>query len=186
MAKVQTLWFNLNGKLKSFIRSKIKEEAVVDDILQEVFITIHEKMDTLKDDTKLQAWIYQIARNKITDYYRKLELETKKIAEINKIDTEDAIPEIMEEAVSDMINMMDKLPSEYCEALCLTELKGLSQKEYAEKIGISYSGAKSRVQRARAMLKDMMMQCCHYQFDNYGTVISISPIPCCSCCSKQD
>ena len=79
--------------------------------------------------------------------------------------------------------MMNNLPPEYCEALCLTELEGLSQKDYAEKIGISYSGAKSRVQRARKILKDMLMNCCHYEFDKYGTVIGIHPVECC-CCNK--
>lgn len=73
----------------------------------------------------------------------------------------------MLEAVNDMINMMDSFPAEYCEALCLTEIAGLSQKAYAEKVGITYSCAKSRVQRARKLLKDMMMRCCHYQFDVY-------------------
>ena len=56
-------------------------------------------------------------------------------------------------------------------------------KEYAVKAGISYSGAKSRVQRARIMLKDMLMQCCHYQFDKYGTVFDIQQ-KCRCCCDK--
>lgn len=184
MNKVDTLWLNFYAKLKWFIQSKIEDEAIVEDILQEVFIIIHEKMDTLKEETKIQSWIYQITRNRIADHYRITTKENKLIESYAEVDDTEVIPEVMEEALSDMINMMDKLPSEYCEALCLTELQGLSQKEYAKKIGISYSGAKSRVQRARNMLKDMMMKCCHYQFDNYGSVIEIKPIPCCCCCSK--
>jgi RNA polymerase sigma-70 factor (ECF subfamily) len=87
----------------------------------------------------------------------------------------------MSDALTDMVNTLEDLPPEYCEALCLTELGNLSQKEYAEKIGISYSGAKSRVQRARKMLKDLLMKCCHYEFDKYGTVIGIYPVNCCCC-----
>ncbi len=90
----------------------------------------------------------------------------------------------MDEAVQDMIGMMNDLPPEYCEALCLTELEGLSQKEYAEKIGIPYSSAKSRVQRSRILLKDMLMRCCHYEFDKYGTILSISQN--CCCCSPKN
>jgi RNA polymerase sigma-70 factor, ECF subfamily len=75
--------------------------------------------------------------------------------------------------------MMDDLPPEYCEALCLTELEGLSQKEYAERIRIPYSSAKSRVQRSRKLLRDMLLKCCHYEFDKYGTVLSISKNCCC-------
>jgi RNA polymerase sigma-70 factor (ECF subfamily) len=85
----------------------------------------------------------------------------------------------MDTAVSDMIKFMNDLPADYCEALCLTELEGISQKEYALRKGISYSAAKSRVQRGRAMLKDLLLQCCHYSFDKYGTVIDIQPNCCC-------
>jgi RNA polymerase sigma-70 factor (ECF subfamily) len=87
----------------------------------------------------------------------------------------------MDAAISDMLKMMNELPSEYCEALCLTEIDGMTQKQYAKKKGLSYSGAKSRVQRARLMLKDMLLKCCHYQFDKYGTVFDIQP-KCCCCC----
>ena len=84
----------------------------------------------------------------------------------------------MQETLQDMVKMIDDLPVEYCEALCLTELGGMSQKEYAEEAGISYSGAKARVQRAKKKLKDNLMKCCHYQFDRYGTVVDIHPVNC--------
>lgn len=89
---------------------------------------------------------------------------------------------LMDTAISDMIRTMDDLPEEFCEALCLTEIEGMSQKEYAELKGLSYSGAKSRVQRARVLLKNMLLKCCHYQFDKYGTVFKIDP-DCCCCCT---
>jgi RNA polymerase sigma-70 factor (ECF subfamily) len=79
--------------------------------------------------------------------------------------------------------MIDSLPSHYREALLLTEYEGLSQKDLADRLGISISGAKSRVQRARAMLRDLLMECCHFEFDRYGTVIDYHPIACC-CCSR--
>lgn len=85
----------------------------------------------------------------------------------------------MDIAINDMISMMDDMPPEYCEALCLTEIESMSQKEYAEMKGISYSGARSRVQRARIMLKDLLLKCCHYQFDRYGTVYDIRQECCC-------
>ena len=57
----------------------------------------------------------------------------------------------------------------------------MSQKAYAKKIGISYTAARARVQRARKALKDMLMNCCHYQFDKYGTVFDKYPTNCCCC-----
>ena len=74
-----------------------------------------------------------------------------------------------------------RLPPKYSEAILLTEFEGLKQKELAEKIGLSLSAAKNRVQRARQMIKDDLMRCCHFEFDSYGTIIDYHPITCCCC-----
>jgi hypothetical protein len=73
--------------------------------------------------------------------------------------------------------MMDALPDAYREALRLTEYEGLSQKELSERLGISFSGAKSRVQRARAKLKQELLACCHFQFDQAGSSTTSHTIP---------
>lgn len=181
---MEEIWLKLEHKLHAFILSKVQDEAVAADLLQELFIKIHANIDKLHDHTKLQSWIYQICRNLIIDHFRIQQKEKQKIALAFESEVEENEEDFMSETIEDMIKMMSDLPSEYCEALCLTELGGLSQKEYADKIGISYSGAKSRVQRARKMLKDLLMNCCHYEFDKYGTVIGIYPVNCCCCCQN--
>ena len=67
--------------------------------------------------------------------------------------------------------MVAALPETYREALRLTEYQGLSQKALGERLGISFSGAKSRVQRARAKVKEQLLDCCHFQFDRVGQII---------------
>lgn len=184
LEKSEKIWIQFEDKLRSFILGKINESDVAEDILQEVFIRMHTHIDTLKDETKIQSWIYQITRNLIIDHKRKPSGYSSKHEPTDPGDEEDQPDGFMEEALRDMINMMDRLPPGYCEALCLTELEGISQVEYARRIGISYSGAKSRVQRSREMLKEMLMNCCHYEFDRYGTVLDISPKTCC-CCNPE-
>jgi RNA polymerase sigma-70 factor (ECF subfamily) len=71
--------------------------------------------------------------------------------------------------------MIYSLPERYREALILTEFDGLTQKELAERVGISLSGAKSRVQRGREMLKGMLHECCRFEFDRRGRVIECEP-----------
>ncbi len=166
--------------MKSFILSRVHNEASAADILQEVFMKIHSGIDSLRDDSKLQSWVYQITRNAVVDHLRSNKTEIQE-ADFPEADSEPDSSELMTEALQDMARMMNELAPEDCEALCLTELGGMSQVEYARQIGISYSGAKSRVQRAKNKLRDMMMKCCHYQFDKYGTVIDISPLNCCCC-----
>lgn len=176
---MEKIWLTLEDRLKAFILSKVKDPSIAMDILQEVYLRMHEKIDSLKDKDRIQSWLYQITRNLIIDYFRK---EKRSQELLDLADTNDQEPEnLMAETLEDMLHMMDDMPPEYCEALCLTEFKGMSQKEYATHIGISYSGAKSRVQRAKRMLKDMLMNCCHYEFDKYGTVIDIHPVQCCCC-----
>ncbi len=176
---LEALWIDFSIQLRSFIFSKVKNETDADDILQNVFIRIHNKLHTLDDESRIKPWIYQIARNMIIDYYRAGNRQT----DFAETDLPASLPpeSSMQEAVDDMIKMMNGMPPEYCEALCLKEIEGLSQKEYAERKGLSYSGAKSRVQRARIMLKEMLLQCCHYETDKYGTVLDIQP-RCCVCC----
>jgi len=176
--KVEYLWKDFESRLRSFIYSKVPDKDVTEDILQDVFIKIHLKLDTLKDESRLKPWLYQITRNRIMDYYR--QNKSINLSQLARDEQEEETDnKVMDEAMQDMIGMMNDLPREYCEALCLTELEGLSQKEYAVKIGIPYSSAKSRIQRSRKLLKDMLLKCCHYEFDKYGTVLSISKNCCC-------
>lgn len=182
--KLEDIWIIFEDRLKSFIRSRISDEMAVEDIIQEVFIKIHSNIDTLKDDSKIQSWIFQITRNSMNDYFRSIKKANQHLPITEEVE-EDNSSELMADTLKDMVKMMDELPADDCEALCLTELGGMSQKEYAKKTGISYSGAKSRVQRAKIKLKDLLMKCCHYQFDKYGTVIGIFPPGCC-CCTESD
>lgn len=71
--------------------------------------------------------------------------------------------------------MIDNLPEPYREAVVLTELEGLTQKELAGRLGISLSGAKSRVQRGRQQLKEMLFDCCRFEFDRRGGVVDCEP-----------
>lgn len=71
--------------------------------------------------------------------------------------------------------MMQGLPEEYRVALELTELEGLSQRELAERTGLSLSGAKSRVQRGRQMFEGIVRACCDFDVDRRGNVVTCEP-----------
>lgn len=174
------IWLDFSGKIRAFIQKRIEDSDIVEDLLQEVFIKIHTNISSLKDETKLHAWIYQIARNTINDHFRKLKNVNQKNGDDISEDIEQ-VNESMNKIAEGLHKFMDELPHIYCDALCKTEFDGYSQVDYAKEAGISNSGAKSRVQRGRAMIKDMLMKCCHFQFDKYGTIIDYHPITCCCC-----
>jgi RNA polymerase sigma-70 factor (ECF subfamily) len=180
---IENIWRDFSGKLRQFIRNRVSDDFYVDEILQEVFISIHSNIDKLRDEEKISAWVYQIARNKIIDYYR---LAAKKEGTVDIADYPDSAFEVdlTKEFSADIRDMMKNLPEKYEQALIMTEFENISQKKLAEILNISVSGAKSRVQRGRQMLKDLLMQCCHIEFDKYGNILDYHPHSCC-CCSPK-
>lgn len=179
----EELFRSFSSRLKLFIRKRVQDEATADDILQDVFLKIHSRIETLQDETKLESWIFQITRNVIVDHYRSRFSAQESIDrnEPFEMPAEDNITEKFSEGIREMV---DQLPAQYREALVLAEFEGLTQQAVADRLGLSLSGAKSRVQRARAMLKDMLMKCCHFEFDRYGTILDYHPVECC-CCSQK-
>ena len=183
-SQTEHIWNVCHEPLKQFIRKRVSDQDHVDDILQDVFIKIHTKIDTLKDNSKISSWIYQITRNTIIDFYRSHKNLLKYVDDIESmpvLDDEDDISIPMQEMADGLINVVKTLPEKYADALIAVDFNGQSQKLLSEKLGISRSGARSRVQRARQMLKDNLMRCCHFEFDKYGTIIGSHPITCCCC-----
>ncbi|RPI26044.1 MAG: RNA polymerase sigma factor SigZ [Chloroflexota bacterium] len=165
-------------RLRAFIRGRVSDEAEADDILQEVFIRVHQHLCCLPEWNKLESWIYQIARNLIIDHYRRRR-EQVEIPE--DLPAEADMPEEDPEAelALSLKEMIDELPELYRQALILTEYQGLTQKELAETLGISVSGAKSRVQRARDQLREMFLRCCHFEMDRRGRIMDYYQRCCC-------
>lgn len=146
-APIENIWLEFGDTLKRYILKHVADEQGADDIVQDVFVKIHARIETLRDEDRLQSWVYQIARNAINDYYRKSQW-AHELDENTLVDADDEDNEIEQRLSRSLRAMVDTLPNEYRQALMLTAFEGLSQKELAERLGLSVSGAKSRVQRA--------------------------------------
>jgi RNA polymerase sigma-70 factor, ECF subfamily len=178
----ETVWAEFNTGLKRFILKHVQDETSAEDILQNIFLKIHMHISDLRDTDKLQSWIYQITRNAITDFYRLREFTTD-IPETAYV-PEDPFDDVVTDILPYVKKLVDELPYNYRQALVLTEYEGLTQRELAERLGISISGAKSRVQRARAKVKQMLLDCCHFQLDRLGGIIDYEPNS--DCCTNND
>ncbi|MDY7214354.1 MULTISPECIES: RNA polymerase sigma factor SigZ [Bacillus] len=167
---IEDLWDQFHQPLKTYISYRVNDQSIVDDLLQIVFMKIQVHLPNLIDERKIDSWIYRITRNTIIDFYR-----TKKTSEIlpDVLHFNDSAEEenFTKEATVCIRSTIKRLPEKYREALELTEFQGLSQKELSEKLGISYSGAKSRVQRGRRKLKQLLEGCCHIEADRYGNIV---------------
>jgi RNA polymerase sigma-70 factor, ECF subfamily len=168
--QIQEIWIDLHQELKKFIFSKLKDIEVSEDILQEVFLKIHLHLHTLSDSSKLTAWVYQITRNTIVDYYRK----AHSIIEKKDFDlAEQANGEPLYVSLSNCINLkINKLSEKYKQAVLLTYFENHSQIDLAEELNISYSGLKTRVQRARNQLKKLILDCENVETDKQGNLIA--------------
>ncbi|MFY0626130.1 MAG: sigma-70 family RNA polymerase sigma factor [Reichenbachiella sp.] len=174
--EVAQIWNNFQGELKGFINKRVQNESDSDDILQDVFVKIicnHEKISEAKN---IKQYLYGMVRNGVFDYFRKhqrqpeLELKTDVFTEEESEDLYTTL------AICCVAPFIEKLPPIYKSVINEVELKGLSQKDLAKNLDISYSAVKSRVQRGREKLRDLILGCCN---DEMASVHSLEKIDCC-------
>ena len=173
------LWEDFGRQLRAFIRSRVGAEADAEDLLQEVFLKIHQEACSVKDQEKVQAWVYRIARNAVTDHYRSrsrrawaAEVPVEQVVEQMAGDEDHG--DVHEEVLGWLEPMIEELPPSYGEALRLADIEGLAQREVAERLGLTLSGAKSRVQRARRQLGEILAACCQVELGGDGRVVDYS------------
>jgi RNA polymerase sigma-70 factor, ECF subfamily len=171
-------WRELREPLASLIARRVADPQDAEDVLQDVMLRIHRHSDELADADRLAAWVHRIARNAIVDHYRRRaarpehpagaagDLELRADAALG----ESASETLRHELAACLRPLVDRLPESQREALVLTEFEGLSQVEAARRLGISVSGAKARVQRGRAQLKTLLLDCCHVELDRRGGI----------------
>ena len=169
--------------IKGFVGSRVRHDASAEDITQDVLLKISTHLDSLQSTERIEGWAFRIARNSIADYFRAArptERFQEDVHSKNLVSTSD--PSGIEEetrlrsGIDAYIRaVIDDLPAIHRDALLLTEYEGLSQVQLAFRLGLSVSGAKSRVQRARAALKEEIERCCRWRTDPYGTVIDVQP-----------
>lgn len=156
----QQIWTELSNHLLNFILTKVKVREDAEDILTEVFEKVHLNLHKLENKDKPEAWVFAITRNAINDYYK---TANKAITLYEEHGTENQTSreqELLTKLQACMLNMMNLLPDKYREPLIMGELDGKNQQEVANAFGLSLPGAKSRIQRGRKMLKEMLVECC--------------------------
>lgn len=179
----QKIWQQVHDGLRAFVSKRVANEAEVEDILQEVFLRMHRKLDSLKDPRRVVSWLFQITRHAIIDHYRKPARRREMPAGLSAdLDTDHPVPvppvtdesadagQLRTELAGCLRPMIDRLSADYRQAVTLVELDGLTQQAAAKRLGLSVSGMKSRVQRGRRQLKDMLEACCEIQLDGRHSV----------------
>ncbi|MGO8996029.1 MAG: sigma-70 family RNA polymerase sigma factor [Polyangiaceae bacterium] len=167
----------LQARLRPFVARRASPNDV-DDVLQEIFLRVQRGLPELRDDQRFGPWVYQIARSALADQRRARARhpltanEPPEEAAPTSEGEERSAEQLLAQAVVPFIAM---LPSPYREALTLTELEGLTQKEAAKMLDVSLTNMKSRVQRGRARLRKLLEDCCEIALDVRGRVVGCVP-----------
>lgn len=173
-------WRELRARLHGFVGRRVGNPEDAEDVVQDVFVRMQRNIDALSSADRLYAWAFRIARNAIADHYRspnRRDVPGEAAAKVMEELAADPIGgELSNDARAEMARciapMVRGLPDNYRWAIELTELEGMTQAAAAERLGLSLPGAKSRVQRGRARLKEMLLRCCEIETDRRGRVIA--------------
>ncbi|QMU62178.1 MAG: sigma-70 family RNA polymerase sigma factor [Gammaproteobacteria bacterium] len=167
MAELDTTWDELRSKLTRYVRSKVDVD-VSEDLVHDILLRVLQNEEALSNADNPLAWMYSIAKNRITDHYRKQSMINTK----NEIVDSESMPDSVDHDFAKCLRpLSDRLEPKYKEALLLADFNEIKQSVAAERIGISISGMKSRVQRGRAKLKEELLACCAVEKDRFGNVI---------------
>ena len=173
----------LHDRLSRFVRRRVNNAADADDLLQDIFVKVL-AADKPRRADRLLPWLFTIARNRVVDYYRALGRQPETV-DVDLLEIEAGIDEDdhSSELTDSLVPMMALLSRTDRHALLAVDLQGLSQKDYAETLGIDYTTAKSRVQRARKRLRKELDNCCEILLDRRGSPIECLPRAksCCDC-----
>ncbi|MGH2481625.1 MAG: sigma-70 family RNA polymerase sigma factor, partial [Ktedonobacteraceae bacterium] len=117
----EQVWETFHMPLHQFIRRRISDEAMAEDLLQEVFLKIHQHITSLKDVKRLESWIYHITRNIIIDYYRS-QRQTMTLDAADVLELPEDLPDddIVSELLPCVRAMVQNLPAQDRQALILT------------------------------------------------------------------
>jgi RNA polymerase sigma-70 factor, ECF subfamily len=180
LLSTEAVWAELHASIRGFVARRVRQQADVDDVVQRVFLQVHRALPTLRETDKLHAWVYQTTRRAIADFYRtpsqNREVATGTVQDIaNELAASDSVED--DEAATRELStclkpLMSGLTAADQEALQMVEFDGVTQVEAAARLGLSISGMKSRVQRARSHLRSALHDCCRIAVDRRGGVIS--------------
>ena len=170
-------WASFQTRLRAYVRRRV-DPASVDDVAGDILLRLVGHQQALASAENPSAWLLRVAANAIADHHRRRRTEQRALDTLQAAagdepaaDTETAGSPAAALAGC-LLPFVRNLPEPYREALLLTDIGGLSQKAAAQRLDLSASGMKSRVQRGRVKLKQALLRCCSVEIDRRGGIIT--------------
>lgn len=172
---VNDAWERHETELRGFLRRRARSESEAEDLLQEVFLRALRQKNGLCGIDNPRAWLYTTARNLLID---RLRLAKDQVPLPDDLAAEPAEGPPPVDGLSQCLpRALAELSAQDREAITLCDIEGITQQDFARRIGLSLPAAKSRVQRARSRLKAHLTMACQVRFDATGQVEGFVPRP---------
>lgn len=152
--------------LLGFVRSKVRDDALAEDVLQDSLLKALRAAPDLDDDGALETWLYRVVRNAVTDAYRRHAAAARRIERYaRELPAPVAWPDVPSDADGDALcgclrDLLPGLKPEYAEALQAVDLGSESSEAAAERLGVSIGALRVRRHRARRQLRDALVATC--------------------------
>jgi RNA polymerase sigma-70 factor (ECF subfamily) len=178
-------WSEPHERLRGFVARRVPDRVVVDDLAQDILLRLYTHMGRLREQERLDAWAYQVARNAIADYWRdraarrELPLDqdlSEQLASLPELESDETAAQLRSEIATCLAPMVERLPEPYRDAIRLTDLGDRTQAEAAAMLGLSVPGMKACVQRGRSQLRELLRACCQIELDRRGQITELEPL----------
>ena len=168
VASYQQIYEVFSRKILNFIFRMVNSQEVAEDLTQDTFVAVYQKLRSLKDDRKFEPWLYRIARNFV---YQKYRARTPSAVSIDALDEEGRMEtQLVDERknpdeafqsqeLEDVVaNVIDGLSEKYREVFVLSALQHLSYQEIADIVGRSLPSVKTDIHRARLEVRNSVKE----------------------------
>jgi RNA polymerase sigma-70 factor (ECF subfamily) len=149
------------GRLYNFIVRIISEKETAEDILQDTFLRVYNQRKNYSPDFALSTWVYTIALNLVRSELRKRKLRKYLSLDFLKEESDVELPDTTNPEPGQLKPLLDKaiaaLPEEYRTAFILCDIDRLPYNQIAEIMRVPVGTVKSRINRARSMLREKLL-----------------------------
>ena len=149
------------GRIYGLAVRMLGNNADAEDLLQEIFLTAHRKLESFRGDSALGTWLYRLATNQILDHVRSRAARTGQLTD--GLEDDSTLPDAMGHRLGDraidridLERALSQLPEGCRAAFVLHDVEGLEHREVAEVLGIAEGTSKSQVHKARLRLRALL------------------------------
>ena len=167
VACVLASWHGHEAELRGYLRHRLSNPHLADDLVQEVFVKALRYGKNFCALENPRAWLFQVARNTLVDTLRMEKSSSPLPDDLVQQEHEEAPVDALVECLA---RMLSELPAEDSDILRQCDLDGVKQQAYADAHGLSLAAVKSRLLRARHRMRGYLIRNCAVRFDDAGKV----------------